>query len=183
MTGHTLGGKLVLPVGVRAFQVMVLRSAVAATADIGHLLKARRRSAVSTVACGAVRRPKILVVEQGMAVDTLLVEIELIGGNLVRSHQLLVGVTLGAHGGHVGRIDAGSRVIGPEDFVATVTIETGRYILIPFGQAQAVNTFSIFGILIGGQVELAHPGHIGMTPGAQSGDVGLGRYTDIAGLK
>ena len=95
MTGDTLGAFLA-NAGMRAFQVMVLRCGVATAADVGYLGEAGWGRPMSAVTRGAVRRSKILVVEQGMTMDTLLVEVELVGRNIVGSHQLLVGMTTGA---------------------------------------------------------------------------------------
>ena len=67
--------------------------------------------------------------------------------------------------------------------MTTVTVSTGGYIKITFCQAQSMDTFFIFGKLIGRQVVLAHPGYIGVATGAQGGYIGFGRRAYVASFR
>ena len=114
--------------------------------------------------------------------DALLVEVKLVGGDIVRRHQILVGVARSAQVWHVRWINRGTWVIWLKYLVTTVTVSTGGYIEITFGQAQPVDTFFIFGKLIGRQVVLAHPGYIGVATGAQGGYISFGRRAYVTSL-
>ena len=88
--------------------------------------------------------------------DALLVQSKLIGGNIIGSHQSLIGMATGTRGRHVGRIDGRGRVVGFEYLMATMTIEASSHIRVSFGQADAMDALLVLGILIGRQLILAH---------------------------
>ena len=89
MTRHTFGS-IIAQLGMGTLQIVVLRRAMTATANVGHLLETRRRCTVGAMAGCAVWCSEILVVDQGVAVDALPVERELIGWDVIRRHQGLV---------------------------------------------------------------------------------------------
>jgi len=146
-----------------ALQVVFLRSAVTTAADIGHLFEAGRGCAVRAVASRAVRGSQVLIVEKGMPMYALLIQIELISGNLVGSHQLLIGVTSRAQFRHVGGVYRRARVIGLQDIMTAVTVVASSYVRVSLGQPDPVDAFLILGILICRKIIRSHEGDIGVT--------------------
>ena len=63
-----------------------------------------------------------------------------------------------------------------------VTVSAGGYVEITFGQAQPMDTFFIFGKLVGRKIVLTHSGYIGVTTGTQGGNISFGRRAYVAGL-
>jgi hypothetical protein len=80
----------------------------------------------------------------------LLVERKLVCGNIIRGHQFFIRVATSAHSWYIRRVNARSRIIGLKNLMSAVAIKASSYVFITLFQANPMNTFFIFVVLVGG---------------------------------
>jgi hypothetical protein len=127
-------------------------------ADIRHGIDAGRGGAVTTVAAAARRRGELPLLGQHLVMNTLLVLLKLIGGDLVVFHVFSVTVAAAASLSDLDRICPGRLVLAGTDSMDVMATGTDGDLQISFAKLFAMETRIVFLYLVcpNGRIKLPH---------------------------
>jgi hypothetical protein len=116
---------------VPAHQVILFRLGMTIPTHIYHLGTSRKRSSVAGVAGRAGRSFQVLVSEEGNAVNAVLKQLVLVGGNAIGGHEPFIAVATGTGSLQVRWKNFGPGIRDRLGAVATVTVKAGGHVFVP----------------------------------------------------
>ena len=181
VASHALRGSLSgHPRFVGTLQIILFRLCMALPTDVGHLLIAGRGSTVFPVTCRAGGCPQVLVLKHRHTVDTLLIQLILVGGDAIGIHQSLVCVTAGTHRRLVGGIDLRGGIGHLEDAMPVMAVKAGSNVSIALQERLSMLALPILIQLVGRQIKRPHQVYPRMARAAQARNAVLGQRPQVS---